>query len=156
MRHSSWMSDEAVGTFIDYHVGFCNIDQPAYTRAMPPTAFLTSAVGYVRLHGRNPANALGAFDRAAARTRQHNYLYSPAELAEWQKRIEHVHRHAEATFVIANNDPGGKSVVNALELSAALGDDRYRAPEDLLARYPDRLAGFRAEYDRQGCLFRAA
>ena len=42
MRHSSWMSDEAIGTFIDYKVGFCNIDQPDYTKAMPATALLTS------------------------------------------------------------------------------------------------------------------
>ena len=37
------MAEEAIGTFIDYRVGFCNIDQPEYTRAMPPTALLTSA-----------------------------------------------------------------------------------------------------------------
>ena len=54
MRHDSWMAEEAVGIFLDYKVGFCNIDQPVYTRAMPPTALLTSGVGYVRLHGRNP------------------------------------------------------------------------------------------------------
>ena len=59
MRHSSWMAEEAIGTFLDYRVGFCNIDQPQYTRAMPPTAILTSDVGYVRLHGRNPQNSLG-------------------------------------------------------------------------------------------------
>ena len=62
MRHSSWMAEEAIGTFLDYRVGFCNIDQPQYTRAMPPTAILTSEVGYVRLHGRNPQNSLGAFE----------------------------------------------------------------------------------------------
>ncbi len=59
MRHSSWMREEALGTFLDYRVGFCNIDQPAYTSAMPPTEFLTSQVAYVRLHGRNPKNSAG-------------------------------------------------------------------------------------------------
>ncbi len=63
MRHSSWMAEEAVGVFLDYRVGFCNIDQPEYTRAMPPTAYLTSGVGYVRLHGRNPQNSIGAYSR---------------------------------------------------------------------------------------------
>lgn len=33
MRHSSWLAEEAVGTFLDYHIGFCNIDQPEYTSA---------------------------------------------------------------------------------------------------------------------------
>jgi uncharacterized protein YecE (DUF72 family) len=45
MRHSSWLAEEAIGTFLDYHVGFCNIDQPTYTSAMPPTAYLTSGIG---------------------------------------------------------------------------------------------------------------
>src|SRR5579863_9163830 len=94
MRHSSWMAEEAVGTFLDYRVGFCNIDQPEYVRAMPPTAFLTSSIGYVRLHGRNPRNSLGAFDRSAMRMRQHDYLYSEAELAEWAARIERIGRYA--------------------------------------------------------------
>jgi len=38
--------------------------------------------GYVRLHGRNPKNALGAFDPEAQRQRQHDYLYTEAEIAE--------------------------------------------------------------------------
>ena len=29
MRHASWMAEEAIGTFIDFGIGFCNIDQPA-------------------------------------------------------------------------------------------------------------------------------
>ena len=29
MRHSSWTHEEALGTLIDYHVGFANIDQAA-------------------------------------------------------------------------------------------------------------------------------
>ena len=81
MRHSSWLAEEGIGTFLDYRIGFCNIDQPEFTHAMPPTAYLTSGIGYVRLHGRNPKNSLGAYDRAAPRLRQHDYLYSDAELS---------------------------------------------------------------------------
>src|SRR5712671_5148908 len=124
MRHSSWMAEEAIGTFIDYRVGFCNIDQPEYMRAMPPTAFLTSGVGYVRLHGRNPKNSLGAYDKSAVRARQHDYLYSEGELAEWARRIDRVGRYAESMFVILNNDAAGKSVVNALQLKAMISGVR--------------------------------
>lgn len=112
MRHSSWMAEEAVGTFLDYRIGFCNIDQPEYTRAMPPTSLLTSGIGYVRLHGRNPANALGA-PKTIARLRQHDYLYTEAELEGWAARIEHIQRFADRTFVVFNNDAAGKSFVNA-------------------------------------------
>jgi uncharacterized protein YecE (DUF72 family) len=156
MRHSSWMAEEAVGTFLDYRVGFCNIDQPDYTRAMPPTAFLTSEVGYVRLHGRNPQNSLGAYERDAARLRQHDYLYSEQELAEWVKRIEHAGRYAESMFVILNNDAAGKSFVNALQLQAMISGVRSAAPKELRRRYPVELQDFGPNYAEQQCLFTAA
>jgi uncharacterized protein YecE (DUF72 family) len=156
MRHDSWMAEEGIGTFLDYRVGFCNIDQPEYTRAMPPTAFLTSAIGYVRLHGRNPNNALGAFDREAVRARQHDYLYSEAELTEWARRVEQVQRFAERTFVVFNNDAGGKSFVNALQLRAAITGVRGSAPKDLRRRYPVALSQFGPAYAEQQCLFPAA
>jgi len=156
MRHSSWMAEEAIGTFLDYRVGFCNIDQPHYTSAMPPTAFLTSEVGYVRLHGRNPQNSLGAFDRTALRNRQHDYLYTEAELDEWAKRIEHVARFADRTFVVFNNDAGGKSFVNALQLRAHLRGTRSAAPRELRRRYPMELEHFGPQHAEQQCLFPAA
>src|SRR5579863_7136 len=162
MRHSSWMAEEAVGVFLDYRVGFCNIDQPEYTRAMPPTSYLTSGVGYVRLHGRNPANALGAsihdksHNKTAARLRQHDYLYTEAELDAWSKRIAHIQRFAERTFVVFNNDAAGKSFVNALQLRAALTGVRGSAPRDLRRKYPVELSPFDPGYAEQQLLFSAA
>ena len=159
MRHSSWMAEEAVGTFLDYRVAFCNIDQPEYTRAMPPTALLTSGIGYVRLHGRNPANALGSYGRDAqysGRLRQHDYLYDESELAAWMKRIEQISRFADRTFVVFNNDAGGKSFVNALQLQATMTGVRGAAPRDLRRKYPVQLAPFDPAYAEQQCLFTAA
>ncbi len=158
------MAEEAVGTFLDYKVGFCNIDQPEYTRAMPPTALLTSGIGYVRLHGRNPSNALGSYARGlpggnapyAARLRQHDYLYNQAELAAWTNRIEHVARFAERTFVVFNNDAGGKSFVNALQLRAEMTGERGSAPRDLRRKYPVELSPFDPAYAEQQWLFPAA
>ncbi len=156
MRHSSWLAEEAVGTFLDYKVGFCNIDQPVYTRAMPPSSLLTSGVGYVRLHGRNPRNSLGAYDPAAVRTRQHDYLYTEAELAEWVPRIEHLARFAERAFVVFNNDAGAKSFVNTLELRALLGQGHSTAPLSLRRKYPVELEHFGPHHVEQQCLFPAA
>jgi uncharacterized protein YecE (DUF72 family) len=157
MRHSSWMAEEAVGVFLDYRVGFCNIDQPEYTRAMPPTSYLTSGVGYVRLHGRNPQNSLGSFRNfGVERVRQHDYLYSEAELAEWAKRIEHISRFADSTFVIFNNDAQGKSVVNALQLQSMMGGGRGTAPKELRRKFPMELEQFGSAYTEQQSLFSAA
>jgi hypothetical protein len=36
--------------------GTLNIDQPLFAKSIKPRAFTTSAVGYVRLHGRNYKN----------------------------------------------------------------------------------------------------
>ena len=157
MRHASWMAEEAIGTFLDYRVGFCNIDQPEYTSAMPPTAYLTSGIGYVRLHGRNPQNSLGAFDRQSpARLRQHDYLYSEPEMEAWAKRIERIHRYAEATFVIFNNDAVGKSVVNALQLQSILNGQCAAAPKELRRRFPMELERFGPRHFEQQSLFDAA
>ncbi|MEO8096500.1 MAG: DUF72 domain-containing protein [Acidobacteriota bacterium] len=139
MRHSSWMAEEAQGVFLDYKVGFCNIDQPEYTRAMPPTALLTSNVGYVRLHGQNPQNALGAYQQGAIRLRQHDYLYTEDQLARWMERITQVNRFAERTFVVFNNDAAGKSFVNALQLQEMMGMLHKPAPISLRRKYPMEL-----------------
>ena len=155
MRHSSWMAEEAIGTFIDYRIGFCNVDQPEYTRAMPPTSLLTSGIGYIRLHGRNPRNSLGGFRSTSERGRQHDYLYSPAELEEWAKRVEHVNRYADSTFVIFNNDAAGKSVVNALEMKATLTGVYSKAPLDLRRKFPMELEAFNGQSHQQW-LFPAA
>ena len=150
MRHASWMSEEAIGTFLDYKVGFCNIDQPEYTKAMPASSFLTSAIGYVRLHGRNPGNSLGAFHPDAPRQQQHNYLYSGPELYDWKKRIEKLQRNAESTFVVFNNDPLGKSMVNALQLQQTFDASRRLAPYPLLCRYRLELEPFTASQRTAG------
>ena len=113
MRHDSWMLDEALGTLMDYRIGFCNVDQPAGARAMPAGATITSAVGYVRLLGRNGDD--WTEERAAA-----DYLYTPQELGAWQDRIDRLRTHTNATFVVAANHAGGKAVVNAMQLQSML------------------------------------
>ncbi len=155
MRHSSWMHEEALGTLIDYRVGFVNIDQAPYTKAMPPASHLTSAIGYVRLHGRNPQDWQREFGRVTKPTAAHDYLYPREELLEWKPRIEQLQQHAANTFVFANNDVGGKSVVNALQLALLLGDQRRVAPADLLRRFGRDLPEFRADRPIQDALFAA-
>ncbi len=153
MRHASWLHEEALGTLIDYRIGFANIDQAPYTKGMPPASVLTSRIGYVRLHGRNPQHWEREFGRPARAIAAHDYLYSPPELREWKQRIDNIQQHAATTFVFANNDAGGKSVVNALQLAQILGDDRRLAPAQLIEHFPEELADFRAERPIQDALF---
>ncbi|HSB13065.1 MAG TPA: DUF72 domain-containing protein [Bryobacteraceae bacterium] len=130
MRHNSWLADEALGTLIDYRLGFVNIDQPEYARAMPPTSMVTSSVAYVRLHGRDPKYWDREFGRTVSAAGQPpaggDYLYSTGELDEWKKRIEHVSKYAAKTFVVTANDGGGKSVVNAMQLARVFASNAGR------------------------------
>jgi uncharacterized protein YecE (DUF72 family) len=136
MRHSSWLLEEAVGTFIDYRIGFCNIDQPEQVKAMPPAAVLTSALACFRLHGRGE-----------------NYLYSAPELEAWKSRIDRIAGLAGRTLVTFTNDAGGRAAVNALQMQARFDNRRRRAPAALVARFPGPLAGFRADRAVQEMLF---
>lgn len=138
LRHSSWMEEDALATLIDYHVGFCNVDQPDHSRAMPATSFLTSAVGYVRLCGRNAAGP---------------YQYSEDELSDWVHRIRKVHRYSKQTFVVFSNDSGAKSLVNAFQMKQLLGMDEVRAPRELLSRFPRELNRVRPDAPMQESLF---
>lgn len=116
LRHASWNVPEALGTLIDYHVGFVNLDQPQQVRATPPTAHLTHRNAYFKLHGRRTGPGFDAFDDRAQRATGNDYLYSVEELTEWKARIERVARFAESVFVIFNNDEEGRAVVNALQM----------------------------------------
>ncbi|MCP5118951.1 MAG: DUF72 domain-containing protein, partial [bacterium] len=107
MRHSSWTREEALGVFIDYQVGFANIDQPQHTKATPPTALLTSGVGYLRLHGRGYGDWFRRFDETPRTVARRDYLYSVEELSGWKERLERIRRFADSVYIITNNDAGG-------------------------------------------------
>ncbi len=137
-RHSSWMEEDALAMLIDYHVGFCNIDQLDHARAMPPTAFLTSPVAYVRLTGRAQTGP---------------YQYDLDELTEWTHRIRKVSRYAKRTFVVMANDPGARSLVNAFQMKQLLGITDVHAPRELVRRFSQELTNVRPDQPLQTDLF---
>lgn len=154
MRHVSWLGDEAIGTLMDYKIGFCNIDQPEHPRAMPPASVLTTGVGYVRLHGRGEASAwMKDFSGPRERVVRNDYLYSAGELAEWKTRVDKIARHASRVVVIFNNDARAKSLVNAFQMQELLAKGRSRVPRELVMRYPAALAGFSPVKPVQTALF---
>jgi len=133
VRHSTWNNPETITYFVERNVGFCNIDQPQIGRSLEPTSHVTSAIGYVRLHGRNYDQWFEA-DKSADR---YNYLYKTSELTGWKERIDQIAKKARVTFVVTNNHFEGKAGVNALQLKHMLTGRRVLAPEPLLERYPE-------------------
>ena len=135
VRHGSWNHAEFYALLKDRHAGFCNVDQPLVGRAMGPSERVTSAIGYVRLHGRR-YDTWFSDDPALPRHERYNYLYGAEELAGWAQRIRKLARQTRTTFVIANNHFQGKSVVNALQLMNLLTNAKVHVPEPLRSHYP--------------------
>ena len=133
VRHTSWNNAEIYEWFEERGVGICNIDQPVFAKSIRPAALTTSRVGYVRLHGRNYQNW---FRDKAPRDERYNYLYSLDELDPWLVRIRQVAKQTRETYVITNNHFRGQAVVNAVEIKAALEEERVPAPEPLFDIYP--------------------
>ena len=133
VRHSSWNTPEIYEWLEERGVGICNIDQPIFAKSIRPQALTTSPVGYVRLHGRNYKDWFR--DKAQPHER-YDYLYSVDELDPWVTRIKEVAKHSRETYVITNNHFRGKGVVNAIEIKAALEEERVPAPEPLFKEYP--------------------
>lgn len=151
VRHSSWARPEFYHFLHEHRTGICNIDQPVIGRSIKPGERATSALGYVRLHGRR-YDTWFSDDPEVAIHERYNYLYSEKELEPWAQRIRRVAEHAETTFVVANNHYEGKGVVNALQLIHMLSGDKVKVPETLRHRYP-QLEAIADEPSREPTLF---
>ena len=82
VRHSSWNDPAVLKQFMERGVGFCNIDQPMLGRALGATEYVTSRVGYVRLHGRNYEQ----WFEAEKPHDRYNYLYTEEQLQPWKSQ----------------------------------------------------------------------
>jgi uncharacterized protein YecE (DUF72 family) len=133
VRDSSWNNPETLMSFTQKNVGFCNIDQPVMGKSLGPTEYVTNALGYVRLHGRNYDQWFDSDNR----NDRYNYLYKEKELEDWKQRIINVAEKAQMTYVITNNHFESKAGVNAIELRAMISAKRVKAPPSLIQHYPE-------------------
>ena len=102
VRHSSWAQPEFYHFLHERHVGICNIDQPMIGRSIKPGERATSAVGYVRLHGRR-YDTWFSDDPEIAPSRALQLPLLRRGTRALGERIRHVAAHAETTFVVTNN-----------------------------------------------------
>lgn len=132
VRHGSWNEPEVLSWLRRQGVGICNIDQPVIGKSLRPSAHATSSIGYVRVHGRNAEHW---FARNKDASERYDYLYSLDELAPWVKRIREIAEKTAVVYVIANNHPDAKSVVNAFQLENLIFGQPVTPPEPLVKRY---------------------
>jgi uncharacterized protein YecE (DUF72 family) len=139
MRHASWTAPEAVGTMIDYHIGFCNIDQPESLRATKPTSLLTWRVGMVKLHGRVAGPGHTAFDDRGEDS-GYSHLFGMDELQSWKSRVDKLLPFSQSMFVVFNNDVGGRAVVNGMQFQGMSRAEPQPIPRELRRAYRVQLA----------------
>jgi len=133
VRHASWNQEAIFDMLAELGIGLCNIDQPLFAKSIKPSAHAASAVGYMRLHGRNYTNWFAQNEQTGDR---YNYLYSLDELEPWVERARIVSKRARDTYVVTNNHFLGKAVVNAFELVSFLSERPVQAPDQLVQHYP--------------------
>ena len=150
VRHASWNTPDVYEWIEERGVGICNIDQPIFKKSIRPQALTTSPVGYVRLHGRNYKDWFR--DKAQPHER-YDYLYSIDELDPWLVRIKEVAKQSRETYVITNNHFRGQAVVNAVEIKAALEEERVPAPEPLFKVYPRLSESGAPDEEKEKLLF---
>ncbi len=138
VRHGSWTEPETFDFLAELDIGLCNIDQPLFGRSIKPGAEATSAIGYIRLHGRNYKTW---FAESATVRERYDYLYPVQELDPWVDRTIEISRKTKDTYVMSNNHNLGKAAVNAIQLTSILKSHPVPAPPTLVAHYPE-LEGF--------------
>ena len=115
-RSKEWLTQRVLALLREARVGFCNVDLPELPGLPPRTAFVTSEIAYVRLHGRNSAKWY-QHDEAWER---YDYSYTTEELSEWVPHLHEMDAEAKHLYVFANNHWQGQSVSTAQQLTLLL------------------------------------
>jgi uncharacterized protein YecE (DUF72 family) len=123
-RNTSWLAEqrreESLSLLRANGLAYSMVDAPQIGSgtSQKVVAATHSAMGLVRLHGRNAATW---YTRAKSTGDRFNYLYSPAELAEWVPHIRAVAGQVRELHVEMNNNHANYAVRNAKDLMALLG-----------------------------------
>ncbi|HEU5003226.1 MAG TPA: DUF72 domain-containing protein [Actinomycetota bacterium] len=118
-RNATWVNERnrerTLGLLREHHLPFTCVDMPqGFRSSLPPMAEATSsALAYVRFHGRN-TEAWEATHATA--TPRFAYLYSQDELAGWVPRIQALAGQAREVHVLMNNCYRDNAQVNARQL----------------------------------------
>jgi uncharacterized protein YecE (DUF72 family) len=116
-RCDDWIKEEVFAFLKERGLGFVCVDMPRLERLIPPIVRATTAIGYIRFHGRLKPTWWEHKEPAM----RYDYLYSEEELKEWVPKIRELESQTSVTYLFMNNHPGGKSVKNARQLSLLLG-----------------------------------
>jgi uncharacterized protein YecE (DUF72 family) len=137
LRHRSF-SDDPIDTLTllgAFGAAWVQIDEPKFRLSIRQNRLPNvDTFYYMRLHGRNAAN-WWSHEHSEDR---YNYLYSPQELTPIVEAVESAAREVKKSYVYTNNHFSAKSVANAAQIKAQLGQELPgEYPEEFVERYPD-------------------
>lgn len=115
-RNREWIEDDVFELLRECGLGFCAVDQPQFKTLVPPIAWVTGPIAYVRFHGRNYAK----WWSHAESYERYDYQYSEEELGEWVPKIEKMAAESDKLFAFANNHYQGQAVSTAQQISRLL------------------------------------
>ena len=151
VRHASWNEPDVYHELAEHGVGVANIDQPLFKNSIAPSARATSAVAYVRVHGRNyvdwfrtPASDASRAAQIETRNAKFDFPYSLDELKPWVERIQTITAlpAVRDTFVVTNNHYEGQAMANLVQLEALVMGQPVETTPVLMQSYADTVRDF--------------
>ncbi len=132
-RHREWQTDDTLRLLRGLGVGLVAVDEPHFKSLPRPMTDATSAIAYVRFHGRNYEQ----WWKGDNITR-YDYLYTADELGPWADRLVDLASHQSVKEVLAffNNHRRGQAARNAKMFEAMLAT---RFPRDAIRKAVDEL-----------------
>ncbi|MFN2459677.1 MAG: DUF72 domain-containing protein [Candidatus Velthaea sp.] len=117
-RNRAWQTHDTLALLESLGVGWCNVDEPQFSKLLRPSADVVGPIAYVRFHGRNYQQ----WWNAKTGDLRYDYLYTAEELEPWAQRLVDLRANADVREVLAffNNHRRGQAVRNAEMLSAML------------------------------------
>lgn len=140
-RHRSWYDGDAWPATEDLlrelDCVYVGVDSPQIGSATaPPLLAITSRrLCITRFHGRNRQTWYSGGPTSGDRF---NYLYTPAELAEWIPAIRAASDDGVPVHVLLNNNKSNYAVVNAFDFGAMLGSGLPRPPQPVIDTLRER------------------
>ena len=115
-RQREWLRDSVYTTLREMDTGFVCVDEPPLRGLLPPVAVATSALGYIRFHGRNSSQWYTGDSKD-----RYDYLYREDELREWLPKITLLSSQADKVYIFFNNHKKGQAITNARMMIDLLG-----------------------------------
>ena len=140
-RHRSWFEPgrlaETEDLLRELDCTLVGVDAPQLgSGTAPPHLAITSPrLVLVRFHGRNYQTW---YRKTATTGERFDYLYPPAELAQWVPAIQAAAERGVPVHVLMNNNRSNYAVVNGFDMAHLLGVDLPRPPGPILQRMEDR------------------